>query len=315
MTRRPSRRAARAWILTGTVVLLGLLVATPALAQSEGADGGDDDQVVLHGELLVPEGETVGTAVIFDGPARIEGTVSESLVVFHGRVEITGTVRRDVVVFDGDVVVREGAEVGGNLVTQSTPRVESGATVGGEQQSIASGTDLDDLGLAGRFAWWLAYSISTLILGVVLLLLAPGLDPAITWAARARTGASIGVGLLTFIALPIVAVLFLVTIVGIPLGIFLLLGLALFYTVAYVAGAHAIGRFVIKEPRSRYLAFLVGWGLVRVLALIPIVGGVLWTLVTIFGLGALLIAARRGDRRETMDPGMPPPPAPVPALR
>jgi hypothetical protein len=304
----------RTWAAVGAGLLLALAVAGPAWAQAGSADAGDADQIVLHGELVVAEGQTVDSAVIFDGPARVDGTVSESLVVFNGRVEITGTVRRDVIVFNGDVVVRAGAQIGGDVVTQATPQIEKGADVAGDQRSIASATDWGDVGLAGRFAWWLAYSISTLILGLILLLAAPRLDEAITWSARERTGASIGLGLALFILLPIVAVLLLATIVGIPLGLFLLLGIALLYTVGYVAGAHAIGRRVIAHPKSRFVAFLVGWVIVRLLGLIPIVGGLVWTLVTIFGLGVLLTAARRTASIEAGSTGTPPPPLPVPAV-
>jgi hypothetical protein len=313
--RKPSRRrVARLWTMIGVGVLFALATAGPAHAQAEGEDVADNDQVVLHGKLFVPEGETVGAAVIFDGPARVEGTVTDSLVVFNGRVEIIGTVQGDVVVFNGDAVVHDGAQIGGNLVTRATPEVDQGAEIAGEQRSIATGTDWSDLGFAGRFVWWLAYTVSTLVLGLILLVAAPGLDRAITWAARERTGASIGIGVATFILLPIVAVLLLATIVGIPLGLFLLLGLALLYTVGYVVGAHAIGRFLVREPTSRFLAFLAGWAIVRVLGLIPFVGGLVWVLVTIFGLGALVTAVRRPSPMEVSDTRTPPPPAPVPAV-
>jgi hypothetical protein len=36
---------------------------------------------------------------------------------------------------------------------------------------------------------------------------------------------------------------------------------------------HAIGRLLIKLPSSRFLAFLAGLAILRVLALIPVVGG------------------------------------------
>ena len=294
----------------GAALIAALALAPSALAQAEGDEPTDDDQIVLHGELVVAEGETVDSAVIFDGPARVEGTVTEALVVFNGRVEITGTVRRDVVVFNGDVVVRSGAKIDGDLVTRGTTTVEEGAAIGGEQRSIATGTDWADIGFAGRFAWWVAYTMSTLILGLILLLVAPRVDPAVAWAARERTGAALGIGLAVFILLPILAVLLLVTIVGIPLGVFLLLALSLLYTAAYVVGAHAIGRRLIREPKSRYVAFLAGLAVVRLLALIPIVGGLIWVLVTIFGFGVMLTAARRTGHRETV-PTMPP--APLPA--
>ena len=293
----------------GAALIAVLALAPSALAQADGNDATDADQIVLHGELVVAEGETVDAAVIFDGPARVEGTVIEALVVFNGRVEITGTVRRDVVVFNGEVVVRAGAQIDGNLVTRGTTTVEEGAVIGGEQRSLA-GTDWTDIGLAGRFAWWVAYTISTLILGLILLLVAPRVDPAVAWAARERTGAAIGIGLAVFILLPIVALLLLVTIVGIPLGVFLLLALSLLYTAAYVLGAHAIGRRLVREPKSRYVAFLAGLAIVRVLGLIPIVGGLTWVLVAIFGFGVMVTAARRTGHRAT-GPTMPP--APLPA--
>ena len=75
------------------------------------------------------------------------------------------------------------------------------------------------------------------MLGLLLLLFGPALDGAIIRAARERMGASIGFGAAVFFLLPIVAVVFLVVVVANPLGLFLLLALALLYTVGYVAGA------------------------------------------------------------------------------
>jgi hypothetical protein len=43
------------------------------------------------------------------------------------------------------------------------------------------------------------------------------------------------------------------------------------------------------------LAFLAGLAILRVLAIIPIVGGIVWFAATVVGLGALLVATwRRG---------------------
>ena len=117
-------------------------------------------------------------------------------------------------------------------------------------------------------------------------------------ALRDRLGATNGFGLLWFVLLPIVAVLLFVTIVGIPLGLFLLFGLGLVYSIGYVVGGLALGRLVVKEPTSRYLAFIAGWGALRVIALVPFLGGIAWLVGTVLGLGTLWVAARApiGDR-------------------
>lgn len=291
------------------ILCLGLVALAPAAAAQEGSR--TDEQVILTGRLLVPEGETVRNAVIFNGDALIEGTVTDRLVVFNGRTEIAGTVGEDVVVFNGDVVVRSGARVGGDIVSLQDPEIEEGATVEGSVDDLQTRWDVYDVGFAGRYAWWLAYSVSTLVLGLILLALARGLAPASVRALRERIGAAIGFGLLWFVLLPVVAVLLLVTIVGIPLGLFLGLALALVYTVAYVVGAIGLGRLFVREPTSRYLAFLVGWGALRLIALVPFLGGIVWFLATLLGLGTLWVAARAAPLAPA---AVAPPPAPPPPV-
>jgi len=312
--REARARSAHRMLLAVAIVacVLGIASAPSAFAQDEGGTTGDDDQVLLTGELLVPVGGTVGTAVIFNGDATIDGTATESVVAFNGDVEITGTVGDDVVAFNGRVIVRSGAEVGGDIASRQDPQIEDGATVGGEIKGISGRFDLEGLGWVARYVWWFGYTVSTLILGLVLLLFLPGVDGPLADAFRRRTGASFGFGAAIFFLLPIAAVLLLVVVVAIPLGVFLLLALALLYTFGYVAGAHALGRRLVKQPGSRYVAFLVGWLILRGIGLIPFLGGLVWLAASIAGLGALAIAAR--GSRSTQAPPSPVPPLPAAPL-
>ena len=302
-------RGVRFLLVLGAMLVVGGMLAGPAAAVDSDDDLTERDQIVMNGRLVVPEGDTVDAAVLFHGSATIDGTVTKSLVVFDGPTEISGHVQQDVFVFNGPVTVRSGAQIDGDLVTSETPTVESGATVSGDQQRVSTRFDAGAVGVASRFAWWLGYSVSTLVLGLLLLLFAPGLDIAIVRAVRERIGGSIGFGALVFFLLPIVAVLLLVIVVALPLGLFLLLALGLLYTVGYVAGAHAIGRLLVKAPTtSRFLAFLVGWAILRGLALIPVLGGLAWTLASIFGLGVLWVVSRRAVPEPTRVQTIPPAP-------
>jgi hypothetical protein len=96
-----------------------------------------------------------------------------------------------------------------------------------------------------------------------------------------------------FFGLPILAIIALVTLVGIPLGLGLLAALGLIYALGYGATAWIVGRRILGEPTAWVLAFLVGWGILRVLALIPILGGLVWFAAVVFGLGALVVAIWR----------------------
>jgi Polymer-forming cytoskeletal len=181
-----------------TLGMLGL--ATPAWAQ-DGQDrpGQDDDAfVVLSGRADVPEGQQVGDLVVFHGSATVDGTVNGSLTAFDAPVTISGQVDGDVVVFNGRVELSEGAEVTGDVVSRSAPVVDEGATIGGETRRIQTNVNWDGFGWAGRLAWWLAVSVSTLVVGVVLLWLLGRGAPRIPDAAWTGIGPSIGWGLLAF---------------------------------------------------------------------------------------------------------------------
>jgi hypothetical protein len=71
---------------------------------------------------------------------------------------------------------------------------------------------------------------------------------------RTRIGPSIGWGLLAFFGLPILAIVALVTIVGIPLGIGVLTALALIYTLGYTATAWIIGRRILSTRTTWVVA-------------------------------------------------------------
>jgi hypothetical protein len=270
-----------------------LLAAGPAAAQDREEK---NDLVVLTGNARVLEGETVDTVVIFDGPATIEGTVTHSVVAFNGPVTISGSVTEEVVAFNGTITVRSGATVAGDLVSRSDPVIEEGAVVEGEIGRDPGRLFRDPFPFLGRVAAWLAVSVSILLLGVLLLALAPSAADAVDAAWRTAMGPSIGWGLALLIGLPLVAILAFVTLVGIPFGFGLALALFLIYALGYSAGTWVLGRSLLKPPASRFLAFLVGLAILRAVALVPIVAGIVGTIVTLAGLGTIAVAMWRAGR-------------------
>ncbi len=279
-------------VVVGILIILVLgVAATPAWAQGE---RGSDEFVVLSGRADVPDGERVGDLVIFHGASTVDGTVDGSLTAFDAPVTISGRVDGDVVAFNGRVELLDGASVTGDVVSRSDPVVASGATIGGTTKRVQTNVDWEGFGLVGRFAWWLSVSISTLVVGLVLLWLVGRGSGRILDAGLTETGASIGWGLLAFLGLPILAIIALVTIVGIPLGLGVLAALGLVYALGYAATGWIVGRRIAHEPTAWILAFLVGWLILRVIALIPIVGGLVWFAAVVFGLGASLVAIRSG---------------------
>jgi hypothetical protein len=98
---------------------------------------------------------------------------------------------------------------------------------------------------------------------------------------------------LAFFGLPILGIIALVTLVGIPLGLGVLAALGLIYALGYAATAWIVGRRIVREPTAWILAFLAGWGILRVLALVPVLGGLVGWAAAVLGLGALIVAIWR----------------------
>jgi hypothetical protein len=171
--------------------------------------------------------------------------------------------------------------------------VASGATIGGTTKRLQTNTNWEGFGWAGKLAWWLAVSISTLVVGLLLIWLIGRGASTVLEAGRTRIGPSIGLGLLLFFGLPILAIIALVTVVGIPLGLGLLAALLLIYALGYSATAWILGRSIVREPTTWVVAFLVGWAILRVVALVPILGGLVWFAAVVIGLGALALAIWR----------------------
>lgn len=271
------------------------LLSTSVWAQEDRE--GKDAFVVLTGRLEVTEAQSVDDAVIFDGPAVVDGTVTGTLVSFNGPVTISGSVEEDVVVFNDAVTVRSGARIGGDLITRRPPHIEEGATVAGEVRQNPFDLFRDPFPFLARFLAWLAFSVSLLALGLLLLAFAPRAPDTLVQVWRTGVGASIGWGLLLFFGLPVVAALSLVTLVGIPFGLGLFAALGPLYALGYVAAASIVGRLLVKQPRSPVVAFIAGLAVLRVLALIPVVAGIVAFIASAFGLGALAVAVWRSRRR------------------
>lgn len=303
-------------LLIPTLVVVTLaLPAVPALAEDHAtADRGDSIVVITGGTYVAPD-RTVDTVVVFDGETVLEGTVLDTVVVFNGETTIAGTVDGDVIVFRGKLTLTDGAVVTGDVFAQRR-EIDPGARVDGDVSGIARVSwGLQWAGWIAAIAVWFAIAVSVLVLGLLMLWLAPrGMEAALS-SARTALAASIGWGVGLLVGLPVFAVLAIATLVGIPLGIGVLLALVLFFAIGQTTAAFLLGRVILREPRSRIVAFLAGWAILAGVALIPGVGGLIWFAGTVFGLGTIAVATWRArgavEEPESAPPAaVPPPPAP-----
>lgn len=265
-----------------------------------GGDGGSctevtgvDVQLLVRGGPLVVESCTSTDAVVVgdsdvlvDRDARVDGPV----VVVNGTAVIRGLVTGDVVVLRGRAVIERTAHVEGDVVSSQQPRVSERAEVDGSVERVQFTAILNGIGIAARVAWWVAISVSTLVAGLVFTGAFGGVAQRTVQTARNRVGPSIGTGVIASIGVPLVFGLLLFTLVATPLGLVGLAGMAPLYLLGWVAGALLVGQLILRDRTGPVLAFVLGWLILRVVGVLPILGGLITFAATVYGLGAVLVA-------------------------
>jgi MFS family permease len=216
---------------------------------------------------------------VIDGPITISGQVGGDVIAVHGRIRLQRT-----------------AQVAGSVRGGQDVDVAAGAQVAGEVRRGVRFTLSGPLDVLGPLLASAAIAISVLIVAIVLLLFAPRAIDRVADAGRNAPFASAGWGLLVTIALPAAALVGGATVVGLPFGLALLLGLGLIWLVGVAWTTWIVGRAVVKEPRSKWASLFAGWGIGSAIGLVPFVNVVWWLLGSIFGLGAMVVAAWRAKK-------------------
>ncbi len=282
------------WLTVAAVLLSGALGA-PAVATADQLDvnidiGRKGDRYIVKGPVDLHAGEVARSVIVLRGPVTVrEGaTITDDLVVVDGAVLIAGTVRGRVVTLGGRATLTRSAAVGDGIRYGSDePRIAAGARVSGGVSEVDLSFS-DAAPFVPALAWWIAMSVSTLVLGLLLLWLAPrAAEATFTRMRDGGWGPAIGIGFVLVIGLPLLAVGALVTLVGIPFGIGLLLALTPLAGLGYVTGAWVLGRALVGPPHGRFLAYLAGWGILRAIGLIPVAGALGFVVAAMFGIGAL----------------------------
>ena len=301
--------------------------------------GGDPDRVTVFSENVIGAEEKVaGEAVAIMGDLRINGEVRRDAVAVMGSVTINGKVGGEVVAVMGDVVLGPKAEVDGDVVAiGGTLQRDPGAIVRGEVTRVGVGklsvAKLQTpsalrawwdhaLGHGALFGFgaglgWLAVPV-LLALGfyALLALVFPGGIRRTGDMLVQRPGAVVLSALLTLMALPVLFILLLVTVVGIPVA---LLGLPAGIVFGVAFGKTAIYglvcRKLMQDRAPLAVSVLIGGVVFALLFAAPVAGLALAALTAALGLGcsiAALLTAGKSPATPTF-PEVPFAPPVVPA--
>lgn len=269
------------------------------------------DAPVLHNARLVGRrvhlgrrSEIAGRATLAGNSVVAEGAVAGQLTVFAESVTLDGRFGSGIAVVARSLTVGPNARIQGRLTYRTTlpPAIDANAEIiGGIKQSDVEIAQ-PALGRWGRVVAWIGVVVFTggvFVLGALLILAAPKASALAAERVRTRPLASLGLGVVVLLLLPIVALAFVATVIGIPLGLALLLLWPVALLLGYLGGVLFVGdslAMLFARSESSAPAWLrilcLGAALAGILVSIrwPLFGGLLILLLTLFGAGALMLS-------------------------
>jgi hypothetical protein len=252
-----------------------------------------------------------GNLSVGGGKVRLMGQVKGYVQAAGGEVFIDSVVGGDVEARSGQVTLGPNARISGKLRYASREAIKrdpaAQVTGGVEQIAAAGGWPVPEyvergMGRSGGWAW----TVGLLVVAGVLVSVFPGFYTrvATTWRERFPTSLLLGFALL--VCVPVAAVLFFITIIGVPLGLLTLAAYLMLLIVGYVNSGIALGAWAAtrwsKAPATgrawRAGAAMLGVLAVGLLARLPWAGGVVMFLALLAGLGAFGLQAWRSASRN-----------------
>ena len=178
---------------------------------------------------------------------------------------------------DRDANISQGAEVFGKTTHNFPPKKER------QEQRNALG------GVFGFFK--IAGFLAALVIGVILIKLAPQFTKITADTIVKKPAASLGIGLLTLIFTPFVILIAAITVIGIPIALILLVLFLITIYLAKIFVSVAIGKKIIgmiNQKAGDYAVFILGLLVYTLVTLIPVIGTIIAILVVLGGVGAIV---------------------------
>lgn len=249
--------------------------------------------------------EITAAAQIDDGVSiagrevEIDGRIGPYAQIAAGSIRIGGHVAGDVNARGGSLTVSPGAVIDGALRFQgpNPPTVAEGAQIRDGVQHIQDESG-GGRGLKSFFNFvGIVWMLGWLIVGILLLILAPGVTRAAVQTIRAQTWRSLMVGFVLLILVPAVIALVAITLIGIPLALVLIAAYLLLLAIGYLASVITISDSLLARLRGgkasttamRVGAFILVSVILYLLVQIPFAGGLIGFLVLLVGMGGLAL--------------------------
>ncbi|GAB3542966.1 hypothetical protein GCM10027343_15840 [Noviherbaspirillum agri] len=302
-------------------------IRAPVMQDLRVAGGKVTVQQSVGGELVATGGsvhidrtaQVAGSALLGGGEVDVAGDIGKGARIYGGKITLSGHIGGDARLYGKEILLTPEARIDGNL-TYASPNELPAA-----QRAQVSGTVTRmetpegwqvEVEKSGVWSWFHPFIlVSMLVAGMLLYLLFPRAVGGTQHAIAQYPLRSLLLGLGLLFAVPPVAILFMATVIGLPIGLALMLLYPLSLLLGYLATAFFVGHRLAAavkaaEPLSfgkQMLYLVLALLLLSVLFAIPFLGGFLLILAIVAGLGGWAVWAqmqyRTGREHEAVGRG------------
>lgn len=255
------------------------------------------DLLAAGGDISVSPGSRVGGDVMLaGGEVRFAGQAMRDIKLAGGKLVLAGEVKGNARLYGQDIRLAPGAKILGDLTYASRNPLsdqELALVAGNVRREDDAPGHSNNVG-----SGWMhpLLFISMLACGSTLFLVFPNAVEGAEQAMRHTPLKSLALGLVLLFALPPMAILFMITVIGIPIGFGLMFAYPLLLLLGYLCAAlfvsHAVAHALKQSGKTgaaRQIVFLaLALLLFSLAANIPMLGGMLVFLVAVMGAGALV---------------------------
>jgi uncharacterized RDD family membrane protein YckC len=285
-------------------------------------------------DYVLPAGREARNVVVVSGNATINGEIDGDLIVVLGsaRLANTAVVRGSLVVVAGDAAIVQGTTIRGDLIVVGGVVDAPIGFAPGHEYFVIGAPWLGDQMRAvvpwltrgllwGRplvpgLAWMWGVVLIFLIVSLAINLLLHGPVGTCAETLAHKPFSTFLTGLLVLLLAGPISVLLAASVIGIAIVPFFLCAVFVAWIVGRVGVARWIGRSITRQdpvetPIEGIRSFLIGFVVLVLLYMVPVIGLITWAMVGVFGLGAASLTFMAGLRRERpAAPKTPPVPEP-----
>ena len=259
-----------------------------------GADIGGNATIAGQTFNLESTGSVKGDITLGSTDATINGTVGRDIAAGSDNLIIASTVGGDIKGTTNKLTLSRSAKIAGdiNYTSKNELNREDGAVITGKvarTQPARPSSSKHGAIFGFGVGWFVYWFMSMLLTAMVLVLLFPSMFQAVSNRAMPTPWKALLTGFLANIAVPVVMVLFAITVIGLPLTF---ITLFLWFLVVLLSGplfGYYIGRLILRDSRQPLLIMLVGASVLLVLYFLPVLGLLSLLAAMWIGAGMLLL--------------------------